>query len=77
MKTEGPSHRHEWVVEVGKESPADNPLQSNDVILKINKTPVGNVREMRRTLVRAKNRLVIVISRNQKEREVILNVDPV
>ncbi len=63
-----------WVVEVGEESLANNLLQPNDVILRINKTPVENVREMKRILIRAKSRLVIVISRNQKEQEVILNI---
>ena len=63
-----------WVVEVGKESPAHNHLQPNDVILRINKIAVENIHGMKKILAREKKRLAVVISRNQKEQEVVLNL---
>lgn len=58
-----------WIVEVSGESPANGIFQSNDVILKINQTPVKNIREMKETLIQAGSKISITISRNQREQE--------
>jgi len=63
-----------WIIEVGEESPASNLLQPNDVILKMNKEQVNNVSEMRKILNQGNNKAVIIINRNQKEYEVIIDI---
>lgn len=66
-----------WVLEVGTESPFHNLLQPNDVILSVNKNPVDNISEIRKILDSEMNKLILVISRNQKELEVIVNKNPI
>lgn len=62
-----------WVMEVSGESPAGNILQSSDVILQINRVPVRNIREMKEALIKTRSRIVFLISRNQKEQEVVVS----
>mgnify|MGYP000971723866 FL=1 len=61
-----------WIVEVSDTSPAIHILHCDDVILQINRIPVRSIREMKEALIRARGRIVFLISRNQKEQEVIV-----
>lgn len=61
------------IIEVGEESPANNILQPNDVILEMNEELVNNVSEMKKILNQGNNKTVIIVNRNQKEYEVIID----
>ncbi|MDR2914423.1 MAG: PDZ domain-containing protein [Tannerella sp.] len=59
-----------WIIEVSKESPAEGVLQSGDVVLQINRNPIKNIRDMREALIKVQSRIIITISRNQKEQDI-------
>jgi hypothetical protein len=61
-----------WIVDVTDDSPAKGVLLPNDVILQINHTPVKNVREMKEALIKARSKVNITVSRNQKELELVV-----
>ena len=63
-----------WIIEVSNESPVVGILMPNDVILQINKAKIKNINEMRQTLEKAGKKMIITISRNQKEQEVELEI---
>ena len=58
-----------WIVEISNDSPAKNILLENDVILKINRSPIKNIREMKEALIKARSRIVFTVSRNQNEQD--------
>lgn len=63
-----------WVLEIVPDSEMDGILQANDVILKINRYPVKDIRDMKDALIRSRGKITnITLFRNQKEEIVALN----
>ena len=59
-----------WIIEVSEKSPAKGLLTPNDVILQINRNSVKNIRELQDALKKEGNKVIVTISRNQKEQEI-------